>query len=140
MTLPAPLRYIATAAVAAVLAIAFFYVLDIVYSASREPSIGLIERWIVKATCETYELNGSVRDPKGVPIPFAVVEAAYFDARLTTRSGPDGKYRIVADMPLCERQPRSAAVTVIADAHRPTRQVLPFDQTTLDVVLQPSSP
>lgn len=139
MNLPGPLRYVATAAVAAVLAFAFFYVLDVVYSASREPSIGLIERWIVKATCHQYELAGSVRDPKGVPIPFAVIEAAYLDERLTTRSGPDGKYRILADMPLCDRQPRSAAITVIADVHRPARQVLPFDQTTFDVVLQPSS-
>jgi hypothetical protein len=122
-----------------VLAVAFFYLLDLVYSVSREPSIGIIERWIVKATCENYELTGSVRDPKGVPIPFAIVEASYLNARLTTRSGPDGKYRLVADMPICERQPRSAAITVIADAHRPARQVLPFDQTTLDVVLQPST-
>ena len=139
MTPPRPLRYVATAAVAAVLAVAFFYVLDVVFSASREPSIGIIERWIVKATCDTYELVGSVRDPKGVPIPFAVIEASYLDERLTTRSGPDGKYRILADMPICDRQPRSAAITVIADAHRPARQVLPFDQTTFDVVLQPSS-
>jgi hypothetical protein len=139
MTLSGPLRYVATAAVAAVLAVAFFYLLDLVYSASREPSIGLIERWIVKATCENYELTGSVRDPKGVPIPFAIVEASYLDTRLTTRSGPDGKYRLVADRPVCERQPRSAAITVIADAHRPARQVLPFGQTTLDVVLQPST-
>lgn len=139
MTLPGPLRYVATAAVAALLALVFFYVLDVVFSASREPSIGLIERWIVKATCGTYELAGSIRDPKGVPIPFAVVEAAYFDERLTTRSGPDGKYKILADMPICDRQPRSASITVIADAHRPARQVLPFDQTTFDVVLQPSS-
>jgi len=139
MALPGPIRYVATAAVAALLAVAFFYVLDVVFSASREPSIGLIERWIVKATCGQYELTGSVRDPKGVPIPFAVIEAAYLDERLTTRSGPDGKYRIFADMPVCDRQPRSAAITVIADAHRPARQVLPFDQTTFDVVLQPSS-
>jgi hypothetical protein len=139
MTPPRPLRYLATAAVAAVLAVAFFYGLDVVFSASREPSIGLIERWIVKATCDTYELAGSIRDPKGVPIPFAVIEASYLDEHLTTRSGPDGKYRILADMPLCDRQPRTAAITVIADAHRPARQLLPFDQTSFDVVLQPSS-
>jgi hypothetical protein len=139
MRLPAPIRYVATAVVAVVLAVLFFYVLDLGYSASRETGIGVIERWIVKATCRTYELNGSVRDPKGVPIAFAVVEAAYLDARLTTRSGPDGKYRLVADMAICDRQPRSASITVVADDHRPARQVLPFKQSELDVVLQPTS-
>jgi hypothetical protein len=140
MRLPASIRYVATAVVAAVLAVVFFYVLDLGYSASRETGIGLIERWIVKATCRTYELAGTVRDPKGAPIAFAVVEAAYLDARLTTRSGTDGKYRILADMPLCDRQPRSASITVVADAHRPARQALPFKQSELDVVLQPTSP
>jgi hypothetical protein len=131
-------RYVLFGAVGVVVAAVIFVGLNLLVGASREAQTGLIERWIIKAACETYELGGTVRDPKGVPIPFAIVEAAYLDERLVTRSGPDGRFRVVADMPVCERQPpRNAAITVVADNHRPTRQVLPFEQSEFDVVLQP---
>jgi hypothetical protein len=132
------LRYVLFAAVGVVVAAVIFIGLNFLVSASRDAQTGLIERWIIRAACETYELTGTVRDPKGAPIAFAIVEAAYLDARLVTRSGPDGRFRVLADTPVCDRQPpRSAAITVVADNHRPTRQVLPFEQTSLDVVLQP---
>lgn len=134
------IRYLAFAVLAVFVAAAIFVLLDLFVVASRDASTSLIERWIINATCETYEVAGTVRDTRGQPIPFAIIEAAYLDERLVTRSGPDGRFRIAAEEPLCDRMPpRDAAITVVSDDHRPQRQVIPFDQTKLDLVLQPNS-
>jgi hypothetical protein len=132
-----PIRYLLFGVAAVVVAATIFFVLNLIVALSRDASTGAIERWIVSATCEAYELTGSIKNPSGAPVPFAIVEAAYLDARLVTRSGTDGRFRVAADKPLCERQPREVAVTVLADRHRSQRLVVPFTQTTLDFVLTP---
>lgn len=134
------MRYLAFSVLAVFVAAAIFVLLNVFVVASRDASTGFIERWIINATCETYQLNGTIRDPRGQPIPFAIIEAAYLDERLVTRSGPDGRFRILAEEPLCDSAlPRNAAITVVADEHRPQRQVIPFEQTGFDLVLQPNA-
>jgi hypothetical protein len=87
-----------------------------------------VERWIVRATCDQYELAGTVRDAQGRPVPFAVVEASYLDERLTTRSNTDGSFELAADEAVCDRRPpRNIQLVVIADDFRPKRTDVPFE-------------
>ena len=68
------LRYLVFIAVGLVVASVLFLGLSFVISANFEAGVGIVERWIVRATCDQYELAGTVRDPQGRPVPFAVVE------------------------------------------------------------------
>jgi hypothetical protein len=131
----AALRYLLFAAVGAVIAAAFFVLLNLLVSANFDASTSFIERWIVRATCDNYALSGTIRDSAGTPVAFAVIEASYLDERLTTRSGGDGRFRLIADDALCEGRPRTVAVLVVADDYRPKRQVVRFEETTLDFIL-----
>jgi hypothetical protein len=132
-----PIRYLLFGAIAVVVAAALFFLLNLAYVTSRDASTNVIERWIVDATCKPYELTGSVKNPSGAPVAFAVVEARYLDARLVTRSGPDGAFKVAANAAICDRRPNEVAVTVMADRHRVQREVVSPTQATLDVVLTP---
>lgn len=130
------LRYLVFGVVGIVVASVLFVVLNFIVSANFEAATSYVERWIIRATCEQYELAGTVRDAAGTPVPFALIEVAYLDERLTTRSNTDGTYLIKAAEPLCDRRPPpSAAVLVVADGFRPKRQAVPFDTAELDVAL-----
>ncbi len=133
-----PIRYLVFGVVAVVVAAAIFFALNVFVALTRDTSTGVIERWIVKSTCTPYELAGTVRNPAGTPVAFAVVEVAYSAERLVTRSGSDGKFRIAANEDDCEAQPREAILTVVADGHRPQRQAVPFGLQKLEVVVVPN--
>ena len=112
-----------------------FFALNFVVSANFEASVGIVERWIVKATCDQYELTGTVRDSRGRAVPYAVVEASYLDERLTTRSRGDGGFRLAGSHKTCDERPEVVSVYVSAEDFREKRRVLQYDEATLDVVL-----
>ena len=132
----AALRYLLFAAVGVVVASALFLVLSFLVSMNREASVGFFERWIVKYTCDQYELKGTVRDPQGRPVPYAVVEASFLDERLATRSNVDGTFTLMADESICNRRlPRTVQLVVLADDFRPKNTTLPYDEGSVEVTL-----
>ena len=132
----AALRYLLFAAVGVVIASVLFLVMNLIVSANFEAGVGVVERWIVRATCEQYELAGTVRGTDGRPVPFAVVEVSYVDERLTTRSNGDGTFMLAAEEPVCDRRPpASVQLVVIADDFRPKRQTMPFETASIEVTL-----
>lgn len=128
-------RYLLFAVVGVAVVSVLGFVLNAAITVTEPRSVGFIERWIVRALCDNYELNGSVRDVQGAPIPFAVVEAIYLEQRLSTRSREDGRFRLVGDHKTCEEQPEVVSVFVSADDYRAKRRVLEYGEATLDVVL-----
>ena len=130
------LRYLLFIAVGLVVASVLFVALNFIVSANFEAGVGLVERWIVKATCDQYELTGRVRDSRGQPVPYAVVEASYLDERLTTRSNVDGTFMLAAAEAVCDRRPpASVQVLVMADDFRPKRQAIPFEAGEVELTL-----
>jgi hypothetical protein len=133
-----PLRYLVFAVVGLVLASVLFVALDALVSVSHDASTGFIERWIIRETCARYELHGTVRDTSGAPVPYAVIEVAYLDQRLSTRSAGDGTFSIAAADAICDRAPPARVdLLVIADEYRPKRQVLAFGLDSVEVKLDP---
>jgi hypothetical protein len=130
------LRYLLFVAVGVVVASVLFVALNFIVSANFEAGVSLVERWIVKATCDQYELTGKVRDSRGQPVPYAVVEASYLDERLTTRSNVDGTFMLAAAETVCDRRPpASVQVLVMADDFRPKRQAVPFEAGEVELTL-----
>jgi hypothetical protein len=130
------LRYLLFAAVGLVVAAVFFLVLSFVVSANFEASVGVVEGWIVEATCDEYELKGFVRDTSGKPVAYAVVEASFLDERLSTRSNNDGTFVLAADAVACNRDsPASVQVLVMAEEFRPKRQAVPFEAGSVELTL-----
>jgi hypothetical protein len=130
------LRYLVFAVIGLVVATVVFVLLNVVVSASHDAGVGLIERWIIRATCSQYELHGTVRDTAGKPVPYAVVEVSYEEQQLSTRSGTDGTFALRAAEAECDRAPpASVTLLVLADAFRPKRQTMPFDTASIDVRL-----
>jgi hypothetical protein len=134
----AALRYLLFAAVGVVVASVVFLVLAFVVNANLEAGVGLVERWIVEATCDQYELKGTVRDTRGNPVAYAVVEASYADERLTTRSNSDGTFVLAEAEAVCDRRaPANVQVVVVAEDFRPKRQTVPFEAGSVEVTLDP---
>src|SRR5512139_2474709 len=132
----AALRYLLFAAVGLVVASVLFLVLSFLVSTNFDASVGFFERWILKYTCDQYELKGTVRDPQGRPVPYAVVEASFLDERLTTRSNIDGTFVLMADESICNRRlPRNVQLLVMADDFRPKNTTLPYDEGSVEVTL-----
>ena len=129
------LRYLIFVVVGAVIAVVLFFALNIAISVTDEARTGVIERWIARATCDRYALSGSVRDAQGMPIAFATIEAVFLDQRLATRSREDGRFQLTGRRKNCGEQPDVVSVYVTADDFRAKRRVLPFDEDTLDIVL-----
>jgi len=129
------LRYLVFGVVGAVVAAVLFFALNIAISMTEDARTGLIERWILRATCERYALNGTVRDAQGAPIAFATIEAVYLDQRLATRTSNDGRFQLAGRRKDCEDRPEVVSVYVSADEFRAKRRVLPYDEGTFDVVL-----
>ena len=129
------LRYLVFVVVGLGVAAVLFFVLNVAITVTDDARIGAIERWIVRATCDRYALSGSVTDAQGMPIPFATIEAVFLDQRLTTRSREDGRFQLAGRRKNCGEQPDVVSVYVTADAFRAKRRVLPFDENTLDIVL-----
>ena len=130
------LRYLLFAAVGLVVASVFFLVLSFIVSANFEAGVGVVEGWIVRATCDEYELKGLVRDTSGKPVAYAVVEAAFLDERLSTRSNNDGTFLLAADAVVCNRRsPASVQVLVMAEEFRPKRQAVPFEAGSVELTL-----
>ena len=134
----AALRYLVFMAVGVVVASLLFLFLSLLVDANFDAGVGFVERWIVRITCNQYELSGTVRDTRGRPVPFAVVEASYLDERLTTRTTSDGRFRLSAGEAICDRRPpRNVQLIVMADEFRPRRSSVPFDESTIEVTLEP---
>jgi len=132
----AALRYLLFIAIGLAVASALFVVVNLIVNANMEAGTGIIERWILRATCDQYELTGTVRDATGRPVAFAVVEATYLDERLSTRSEGDGRFSLQAAAAVCNRRaPESVTLLVMADDFRPKRQQVPFDAGELEVTL-----
>jgi hypothetical protein len=132
----AALRYLLFAAIGVVVASVLFLALNLIVAANFEAGTSLVERWIVRATCDRYELTGAVRDTGGRPVAYAVVEASYLDERLTTRSNSDGTFVLTAAEPICDRRlPANVSLLVMADDYRPKRQAVPFETQTLEIAL-----
>ncbi len=133
-----PLRYLLFAVVGLVVASALFFLLNLLVSVSYDAGTGFVERWIVRATCERYELHGVVRSTEDKPIPYAVVEVAYLDRQLSTRSAGDGTFSIKASEAICDRSPpANVSLLVVAEEYRPKRQALAFGVNSVDVKLDP---
>jgi hypothetical protein len=136
MKLLAAIRYVLFAVFGVVIASALFFVLNVLISANYDASTGMIERWILRATCDRYALEGTVRDAGGRPVPFAIVEVSYPGATLTTRSNSDGTFVLEAGEAVCDRRPPThVTVLVMAENYRPKRQTVPYDLGSLDVAL-----
>src|SRR5262249_42978872 len=104
------IRYLLFAVVGVVVAVALFYVLSVANVATEESRTTWLEHWILRATCNRYELSGSVTDPQGTPIPFALIEALYLDQRLTTRTTTDGRFQLAGNRKTCEEQPEVVSI------------------------------
>jgi hypothetical protein len=134
----AALRFLLFAAVGVVVASVLFFVLSSLVTANRDASVGFFERWIVKYTCDQYELEGTIRDTQGRPIPYAVIEVSFLEERLTTRSNLDGSFMLMADEAVCNRRlPRNVQLLVIADDFRPKNMTVPYDEGSVEVILDP---
>jgi hypothetical protein len=132
----AALRYLLFAAVGVVIASVLFLVMNFIVSANFEAGVGIVERWIVRATCEQYELAGTVRGVDGRPVAYAVVEVSYRDERLATRSNNDGSFVLAAAERVCGRRPpANVQLVVMADDFRPKRQAVPFEAGSVEVTL-----
>ena len=132
----AALRYLLFAAVGVAVASLLFLAIGFIVSANFEAGVGVVERWIVRATCDQYELAGTVRGTDGRPVPYAVVEVSYPDERLTTRSNIDGTFMLAAEKPVCDRRvPARVQLVVMADDFRPKRQDVPFEAGSVEVRL-----
>jgi len=131
------LRYLVFGVVGLAVAVLLFFALNLAISVTEDARTGAIERWIRRATCDRYALAGTVRDARGAPIAFATIEAVYLDQRLTTRSRNDGRFELAGRRKDCEDRPDVVSVYVSADEFRGKRRVLPFNEGTLDVVLDP---
>jgi hypothetical protein len=132
----AALRYLLFAAVGVAVASGLFLIMNFIVSANFEAGVGVVERWIVRATCDQYELAGAVRGTDGRPVPYAVVEVSYLDERLTTRSNADGTFALAADEAVCDRRvPANVQLLVMADDFRPKRQTVPFEAGAVEVRL-----
>jgi Carboxypeptidase regulatory-like domain len=134
----AALRYVLFIAVGLVVASVLFVALSFIVTANFEAGVDIVERWIVRATCDQYELTGTVRETGGRPVPYAVVEVSYVDERLTTRSNGDGTFVLGAAEAVCNRRPPvNVQVVVIAEGFRPKRQSLSFEAGEVELTLDP---
>ena len=132
----AVLRYLVFGAIALVVASVVFIGINLIVSSNLDASTGFVERWLLRAMCRPYELSGTVRDTRGRPVRFAVVEVSYLDERLTTRSNLDGTFTLKAAEAVCERRPpANVALLVMADDYRPKNHSVPFEAATLEVTL-----
>jgi hypothetical protein len=132
----AGLRYLLFVGIGLVVASVLFLLLSLIVNANFEAGVGFVERWIVRATCDQYELGGTVRDAQGRPVAFAVVEVSYLNERLATRSNIDGSFVVAADEAVCDRRtPRSVQLLVMAEQFRPKTTSVPFEAGSVDVTL-----
>src|SRR5262245_8772575 len=130
------LRYLVFIAVGLVVASVLFLGLSFIVNANFDASVSYVEGWIVRVTCDQYELAGTVRDTRGRPVPYAVVEVSFLDERFTTRSNVDGSFRLAADKPVCDRRtPRSVQLLVVADDFRPKTTAVAYDAGSVEVIL-----
>ncbi len=130
-----PVRFIAFAAGAVMVAIVIFYALSLAIGPHFELGTDLIERWIVRATCADYELSGVVHDQEHAPVRFAFVDVAYLDQHMMTRTGLDGRFSLKSKSPFCERQSDVVKLRVSANTYRSEQRVLKFDDKTVEVTL-----
>jgi hypothetical protein len=131
------LRYLLFAAVGLVVASVLFLALNVIVNANFDASVDYVERWIVRATCDQYELTGTVRDAQGRPVPYAVIEASFLDERLATRSNTDGSFTVKAEEAVCDRRPpRDVQLVVMADDFRPKQTLVPYDSGSVEVTLE----
>ena len=131
------LRYLLFIAVGLVVASVLFVALNFIVSANFEAGVGH-RRALDRAARPAISTSstGTVRDARGQPVPYAVVEASYLDERLTTRSNVDGTFVLAAAEAVCDRRPpASVQVLVMADDFRPKRQAVPFEAGEVELTL-----
>lgn len=131
-----PLRFVAFAVGAAAVAVVLFYVLSLAIGPHFDIGRDLIERWIVRAACGQYELEGFVHDDERAPVRYAFVEVVYVDRHMTTRSGPDGRFKLSSKEPICDRSSDVVGLYVSANTYGPEQRVLKFGDRSVDVTLR----
>jgi len=132
------LRYLFFIAVGLVVASVLFLGLSALVNANFEATVAYVEGWIVRVTCDQYELTGTVRDTRGRPVPYAVVEVSFLDERLTTRSNVDGSFVLAADESVCDRRtPPNVQLLVVAEDFRPKTTAVAYDAGSVEVTLDP---
>jgi hypothetical protein len=132
------LRYLFFIVVGLVVASVLFLGLSALINANFDATVSYVEGWIVRVTCDQYELNGTVRDTRGRPVPYAVIEVSFLDERLTTRSNVDGSFMLAADKSVCDRRtPPNVQLLVVADDFRPKTTSVPYDEGSVEVTLDP---
>jgi hypothetical protein len=119
-----------------VVASVLFMAMNFIVTANFDAGVGVVERWILGAMCDRYELTGTVRGTGGQPVPYAVVEVSYLDERLATRSNHDGTFVLEASEEVCDRRPPARVqLLVMADEFRPKTQAVPFEAGTVEITL-----
>ena len=132
------LRYLFFIVVGLVVASVLFLGLSALINANFDATVSYVEGWIVRVTCDQYELTGTVRDTRGRPVPYAVVEVSFLDERLTTRSNVDGSFKLAADESVCDRRtPSNVQLLVVAEDFRPKTTAVPYDEGSVEVTLDP---
>jgi len=132
------LRYLFFIVVGLVVASVLFLGLSALINANFDATVSYVEGWIVRVTCDQYELTGTVRDTRGRPVPYAVVEVSFLDERLTTRSNVDGSFKLAADESVCDRRtPANVQLLVVAEDFRPKTTAVPYDEGSVEVTLDP---
>src|SRR5689334_19914204 len=132
------LRYLFFIVVGLVVASVLFLGLSALINANFDATVSYVEGWIVRVTCDQYELTGTVRDTRGRPVPYAVVEVSFLDERLTTRSNVDGSFKLAADESVCDRRtPANVQLLVVAEDFRPKTTDVPYDEGSVEVTLDP---
>ena len=61
------IRYLVFGVIGVVVAAGLFFVLSWVIGPHFEAGTDFIEGWIIRATCDNYALNGTVRNGEGAP-------------------------------------------------------------------------
>ena len=132
------LRYLFFIVVGLVVASVLFLGLSALINANFDATVSYVEGWIVRVTCDQYELTGTVRDTRGRPVPYAVVEVSFLDERLTTRSNVDGSFKLAADESVCDRRtPPNVQLLVVAEDFRPKTTAVAYDEGSVEVTLDP---
>jgi hypothetical protein len=131
-----PLRFLAFAVGAVLVAIVIFYALSLAIGPHFDAGRAFIERWIVRATCSEFRLEGFVHDDARRPVAYAFVDVAYLGQHMTTRSGPDGSFKVMGKEPICDRQSDTVELYISANTYRPVRRELSFDGKSVDVTLR----
>ena len=128
------IRYVLFGAVGIVVAAVLLSLLSWLIGPHFEAGTDYIEGWIIRATCEQYELAGTTKSDRGEPV-VAIVEAVFDGQRLRTISDANGAFRLASGKRTCKPLPTVAvSATPTAANYEPQDAVLDFKKGRVDFV------